>query len=29
MTSAATALGTRLFGGFGEGTGADKAASTR
>ncbi|HVO49922.1 MAG TPA: hypothetical protein VMV60_02925 [Thermoanaerobaculia bacterium] len=25
MTSAATALGTRLFGGFGEGAGADKA----
>ena len=26
MTSAATALGTRLFGGFGEGAGKDKAA---
>ena len=26
MTSAATALGTRLFGGYGEGAGADKAA---
>ena len=26
MTSAATALGTRLFGNFGEGKGKDKAA---
>src|SRR5512144_2684094 len=26
MTSAATALGTRLFGGFGEGAGKDKPA---